>query len=188
MTHIVILGGSVTGVSTAHRLLKGASKAVVAVKVTLVTPNTHLFWNIASPRGIIPGQYPDDKYFQPIEVGFKQYKSSQFEFVLALAEGVDFDAHNVRVSTGRTIKYDYLILATGASVNDNLPFKNLGTTEATKEAIHDLQERIKNAKTVIVGGAGATGVEIASEIAFEYKSQKKVTIVSSKTLASTVSY
>ncbi|KAJ6160742.1 apoptosis-inducing factor [Penicillium chermesinum] len=179
MTNIVILGGSITGISTAHRILKGAPKAGLSVKVTLVTPNTHFFWNIASPRGIIAGQYTDDKCFLPIETGFKQYNASQFEFVLGLAEAVDFDAHSVRISNGRTIKYDHLVLATGASATANLPFKNLGTTEATKDALHILQGRVQKAKTVVIGGSGATGVEVAGEIAFEYKNQKKVTLISS---------
>ncbi|KAK9350503.1 hypothetical protein V1523DRAFT_428982 [Lipomyces doorenjongii] len=154
MANIVILGGSFAGVSTAHRILKGAAKTGAPVKITLVSPNTHFYWNIAAPRAIIPGQLADEKYFQPIAAGFSQYKPSQFEFIVASAESVDF-----------------------ATKKGNLPFKTLGTTEATKDALHDFQARVKKAKTIVVAGAGATGVETAGELGFEYGTQKEIILI-----------
>ncbi|KAK9427249.1 hypothetical protein V1505DRAFT_334675 [Lipomyces doorenjongii] len=177
MANIVILGGSFAGVSTAHRILKGAAKAGAPVKITLVSPNTHFYWNIAAPRAIIPGQLADEKYFQPIAAGFSQYKPSQFEFIVASAESVDFATKKVGLSGDKTIGYDYLILATGSSTKGNLPFKTLGTTEATKDALHDFQARVKKAKTIVVAGAGATGVETAGELGFEYGTQKEIILI-----------
>lgn len=37
---------------------------------------------------------------------------------------------------------------------------------------------MKAAKTIVVGGAGPTGVETAAEIGFEYGKDKEVTLVS----------
>ena len=177
MTNIVILGASFAGLSTAHRILKQAAKAGVLVKITLLSPNTDFYWNIAAPRALVPGQLSDDRVFQPISTGFRKYTPSQFEFIVASAESLDVVARKVVLSTNVTINYDFLILATGSSVKEGTPLKTLESTEATKDALHDFQARVKQAETIVIAGAGATGVEIAGELGFEYRQQKKIILV-----------
>jgi NADH dehydrogenase FAD-containing subunit len=177
MKSIVILGGSYAGVSTAHRLLQQASK-IQPFKVTIISPNTHFYWNLASPRGFLPGQLTDDELFQPIAAGFEKYSADRFEFVLGLAESVDVDTKTVRISSGKVLNYDYLVLATGSRPNGNMPFKGLGSTQATKDALYQTQACIQKATTIVVAGAGVTGVEVAGELAFEYGRQKKIVLVS----------
>lgn len=180
MKNIVILGGSYAGVSTAHRILKQAAK-LGPFKITLVSPDTHFYWNMASARGILPGQFSDKKLFKPIAAGFDKYPATQFEFILASAQSLDVEAKTVEISgpTGqRTLDYDFLILATGSRTKKSTPLKGLGSTEATKHALHDFQSQIKNAKTIVVAGGGVTSIEIAGELAFEYGRQKKVILVS----------
>jgi NADH dehydrogenase FAD-containing subunit len=184
MKNIVILGGSYAGVSTAHRILKQAAKAG-PFKITLVSPNTHFYWSIASPRGLVPGQLSDEKLFQHIVAGFNQYPASQFEFILASAESLDVEAKKVGISgcTGnKTLDYDFLVLATGSHTKGDTPFKGLGSTEATKDALHDIQARVKEAKTIVIAGAGVTGVETAGELGFEYGRQKEIILVSLRRL------
>ena len=179
MKNIVILGSSFAGVSTAHRLLKQAPKTG-DVKVTLVGPNTHIFWNLAAPRAIVPGQFSDEKIFGAIAPGFKQYTADRFEFLLGTAERLDLDSKNVFVATGKgekVIGYDILILATGTRTKGDIPFKGRGSYEATRDALHDFQSKVKKANSIVVGGAGATGVETAGELAFEYGKQKTITLV-----------
>ena len=180
MKNIVILGGSYAGISTAHRILKQATK-LGPFKITLVSPNTHFYWNMASPRGIVPGQITEEKLFLPIAPGFQRHPPGRFEFILASAESLDVEAKKVEISgsTGnQTLDYDFLILATGSHTRGGTPFKGLGSTEATKEALHDFQARVKNAESIVVAGAGVTGVEVAGELAFEYGRQKKIILVS----------
>jgi NAD(P)H-nitrite reductase large subunit len=184
MKHIVILGGSHAGISTAHRILKRTEKTS-PFKITLVSPNTHLYWNLASPRGIIPGQLTDEKLFQPIAAGFQQYPASQFEFILAAADSLDVEAKQVGISSssGKAILgYDFLVISTGSNTKGNTPFKGLGSTEATKDALHEFQVRVKNAKTVVIAGAGVTGIEAAGELGFEYGRQKEIILVSLRCL------
>lgn len=179
MKNIVILGGSYGGVSTAHRILKQAPKNA-SFKITLVAPNTHFYWNMASPRGIVPGQLTDEQLFQPIAPGFSQYPSSQFEFIVATADSLDVDSRRVGISGSpgqRNLDYDFLILATGSSTKEGMPFKNLGNTEETKAALHKFQAQIKKAETIAIAGAGVTGVELAGELAFEYKRDKEIILV-----------
>ena len=180
MKNIVIFGGSYAGISTAHRILKQAAK-LGPFKITLVSPNTDFYWNIASPRGLIPGQLTDEKLFQPITAGFNQYPVSQFEFVLAYAESLDVEAKVVGVSSSggkKTLDYDFLILASGSHTKGGTPFKGLGSTEATRDALHDFQDRVRKAETIVIAGAGVTGVEVAGELGFEYGRQKKIILVS----------
>ena len=176
MKHIVILGGSYAGVSTAHRILKQAAK-IGPLKITLVSPNTDFYWSMASPRGIVPGQLADGKLFQPIAAGFSKYSARQFEFILAKAESLDFETKTVGISDGKILDYDYLILATGSHARGHTPFKGLDTTEETRDALHDFQSEVTRSKTIVVAGAGVTGVETAGELAFEYGQEKEIILV-----------
>jgi apoptosis-inducing factor 2 len=179
MKTVVILGSSFAGVSTAHRLLKQAPKTG-DVKIILVGPNTHIFWNLAGPRAIIAGQFPDEKLFGAIAPGFKQYRADQFEFLLGTAERLDLESKSVFVATDKGEKvlgYDILILATGSRTKGDIPFKGRGSYESTRDALHDFQAKVKKANSIVIGGAGATGVETASELGFEYGALKKITLV-----------
>lgn len=180
MKNIVIVGGSYAGLSTAHRLLKQAGKTP-PLKITLVAPNTHFYWSMASPRGLVPGQLADEQLFQPIAAGFKKYPASQFDFIVASAESLDAGAKKLAIAGpngNQTLDYDFLVLATGAHTEGGIPFKQLGSTEATKDALHAFQTRVKQAKTIIVAGSGVTGVEAAGELAFEYGGTKEIILVS----------
>jgi apoptosis-inducing factor 2 len=179
MKNIVILGGSHAGISTAQRILKQSAK-IGLFKIILVSPNTHYYWNLASPRAVVPGQLTDEQLFKPIAAGFSQYPASKFEFILASAEHLDIEAKKVWISssTGKeTLDYDFLVLATGSHTKENTPFKELGSTEATKDALHKFQARVKEAKSIVIAGAGPSGVEIASELGFEYGRQKEIILV-----------
>jgi NADH dehydrogenase FAD-containing subunit len=190
MKTVVILGSSFAGVSTAHRLLKQSAKTG-DVKIILVGQNTHLFWNLATPRAIVPGQFSDDKLFGAIAPGFKQYPADRFEFLIGTAERLDLESKNVVVSSGnveKIVSYDILILATGSRTKGDSPFKPRESYEATRNALHDFQSRVKKATSIVIGGAGATGVESAGELGFEYGKQKRITLVCPSTLTCTFPY
>ncbi|KAG0650373.1 Oxidoreductase ptaL [Hyphodiscus hymeniophilus] len=185
MKNILILGASYAGIGAAHRILKQSSKpGAPPVKVTLVSPNTHFYWNIALPRAVIPGLMPDEKIFQPIAAGFKQYPASKFEFIVASAKSLNFEAKQVHLETlgsaeAKVLDYDLLILATGSHTKGGTPFKTLSSTETTKDELHKLQAQVKKAHTIVLAGAGATGVEIAGELGSEYGTQKQIILISS---------
>ncbi|CRK46959.1 hypothetical protein BN1723_001235 [Verticillium longisporum] len=63
---LVVLGAGVAGTSIAHRALKNTVPKAKDLKVIIVTPNTDHYWNLASVRGIVPGQYDDETLFTPL--------------------------------------------------------------------------------------------------------------------------
>ncbi|KAI1854143.1 hypothetical protein JX265_003536 [Neoarthrinium moseri] len=179
---IVVLGGSYAGLQVAHRLVKNTRKTVKDLKVILVSKNSHFYWNLASVRAIIPGIVKDEEFSQPIEKGFAKYPSEAFEFIVGSAEASDLVAKTVTVSTAggdRVLSYDHLVLATGTRTagDDVVPWKASGTHEEIMDQIHKTAERVKTAKHIVVAGAGATGVEVAGEIRYEYK-DKEVLLLS----------
>ena len=178
MKNILILGGGCGAVMTAQRIFKGTTgkNGTAPFKITIVSPNTHLYWNLAAPVGAV-GLYSNDTLFRAIEPGFKQY-GDKFEFVLGKAEILDPEAKTVTLAEGKTLEYDWLILATGSRLKAPLPLKNLNSTEATKEAMSTFVAKIQDSKDIVIGGAGPTGIEVAGEIACKFSSKKTVHLVS----------
>ncbi|RDL35791.1 FAD protein [Venustampulla echinocandica] len=180
---VIILGASYTGVGIAHSLLKRTQKEVTDLKVVLVSTTTHMYWNLASVRAIVPGQLSDDKIFQDIQSGFKQYPSGSFEFVHGRATGINPDANTVTISTesGESTKdYDHLVISTGSRTVGDVPWKaSLEGYEKTKSLLHEYQNKVKEAKSIVIAGAGPTGVETSGEIAFEFGKGKEVTLITS---------
>ena len=180
---VVILGAGWAGLPLAHKLLKYTVPKVSGLKVILVSPSSHFFWNVAATRGLIPGEIPDDQLFLPIKPAFQQHSADKFEFVLGAAEGIDHAGNTVSIllndGNQRLIKYDQLVIATGSKLASGLPLKLTGSHETTMTAWRDLQKRVKEAKSILIAGGGATGVEVAGEIAAKYGKAKEVTLVMS---------
>jgi NADH dehydrogenase FAD-containing subunit len=131
----------------------------------------------------------DKDIFGSIPEALSRYPSESYELVIGTATSSDLKSKTVTVTPSdsdetRTIPYDYLVLATGSRTADSgpnlMPWKgNDGYEELTK-LLHETQEKVQQAKHIIVAGAGATGVEVAGELGFEYataKGEKKKEIV-----------
>jgi NADH dehydrogenase FAD-containing subunit len=179
---VVILGAGWAGLPLAHKLLKYTlPKSKDGLKVILVSPNTHFYWNLAAVRGVIPGEFTDDQLFLPIQPGFAHYPDGSFEFVLGKASNIDPDNNTVEIARNDgnqgTISYDQLVIATGSQIVSNLPFKPIGTQEETLASLHALQKQIEAAKSIVIAGAGPTGVETAGELAARYGAEKEITLI-----------
>ncbi|KAI9801228.1 MAG: hypothetical protein M1825_003502 [Sarcosagium campestre] len=180
---VLIVGGSYVGLGLAHKLLKRTYPAVKGdFKVVLVSSSTHMYWNMASVRGVVPNLISDEALFMPIEPAFERYPKGSFEFVEGTASKLDDNKKALVVKTPsgeRTVSYDHIVIATGASSSDNMPWKYAETYEKTRENLHAVQKAIEAASDIVVGGGGPTGVETAAEIGDEYKKAKKVTLITS---------
>ncbi len=183
-THqVVVVGGNFGGVHIAHYLLRKVFPALkkalpqTTFTVTMISPNTHFFFKIASPRALLkPGAIAEDKLFRPIAENFKQYDASTFTHLEGKAVGLDPQARTVSVemnsgSEQRTVKYDSLVIASGTTSTSPL-WTLHGSHETTRAALEAMHAALPKASTVLVVGGGAVGVETAAEIADEFPNIK----------------
>jgi NADH dehydrogenase FAD-containing subunit len=180
---VIILGAGWAGLPLAHKLLKYTVPKVPDLKIVLVSPNSHFFWNVAATRGIIPGEIPDEHLFIPIAPAFKQHTADKFEFILGAAESVNPNESTVNITlqdgSSQCLSFDQLIVATGSRLVGNLPLKLTGTYGAHLTDWHGLQHKVAEARRIVISGGGPTGVEVAGELAAKYGSTKDITLLTS---------
>jgi NADH dehydrogenase FAD-containing subunit len=183
---IIVLGGNMGGVNVVHNLLRSTIPTLKRLDpsksyhVTLVTPNTDFFFKIGSPRALINATaLPYSKLFRPLSEAFSQYDASQFNLLQGVASSLDASKRTVTVTTGteeKQIQYDSLIISTGTTSKS--PLWTLHNDQSlTTKALESMHTELPKAKTVVVAGGGAVGVETAGEISAAHPSCK-VTLLS----------
>ncbi|CAI6332921.1 unnamed protein product [Periconia digitata] len=183
----LIIGAGMAGLPIAHYVLKHYADQY-DLKVIIVSKSTEFYWNIASPRAVITGQLADDKTFHSIPAAFAQYPPRRFEFIHGTVETWDPDQNSVLVKQNsgseRKIEYRTIVVATGSTYAQGMPWKLVGSSEDTRTALAHLRDKIEKASSIVVGGGGPTGVEVAGELAYEYAraGRKKVLLVMSDAL------
>ena len=169
---IVVLGAGPAALPVIRQTMRKLVLSSSDYKMVVVAPNTHMLWPVAMPRVVVPGQLSLDKAMGPIDVDFKEYPADKFEHLLGTASTLDPNGKTVTVglSAGgeRSVSYDYLVVATGSSARDDMPWKVLESTEKTRERLSKLHSDVKRASKIVVVGGGVTGVETAGEYGFEY--------------------
>ncbi|HEU4828934.1 MAG TPA: NAD(P)/FAD-dependent oxidoreductase [Gemmatimonadales bacterium] len=174
MKHVVILGGGFAGLNAAKDLRKAK------VAVTLVDRhNHHLFqpmlYQVAT-AALSPGDIAS-----PIRSVLRNNRNA--EVLLDEADAVDLDSRAVHLASGRTLSYDYLIIATGArhSYFGRAEWERLAPGLKELEDAFAVRRRILLAfeqaeqepdpaarealLTFVIVGAGPTGVEVAGALA-----------------------
>ena len=125
----------------------------------------------------------------------KNPKKHPTTFVQGLLESIDPEARKIKVKTAgtaggdaeagsREIPYDVLVLATGATPPG--PWRDAADGMKTREArdaeYKAVREAIKGGKGVLIGGAGATGLESAGYIKEKHPDVKVGVCLRGKTL------
>ncbi|TGJ87912.1 hypothetical protein E0Z10_g813 [Xylaria hypoxylon] len=179
---VVVLGAGLAGLPVAHYLLRRTSTQHEDLRVILVSPHDTFYWKIASVRFALPDLMAEDKYMYPLAEQFTSYPSTKFELVIGAAETLDPEKNTVSVRVGdelRSIEYHTLVVATGSRYRDNMPWKEVGTSAQTRASLTKLRAGIRDAKSIVVAGAGLTGVEFAGELGSAYGKAglKKITLV-----------
>jgi NADH dehydrogenase FAD-containing subunit len=178
--NIVVLGGSYTGLTIVHKLLRTTIKEIrtfestLKYRVILVSPSTHLYGSVAAPRSICDSKFASKRNsFIPFVDEFEQYTENEFLFIQG--EAIDLNRLQRIVTikhagNGRTcgatydIEYHSLIIATGSSQRSNRLSLNENHCN-TVEAFESFQTQLKEAKTIVIAGGGPSGVECAGHIA-----------------------
>jgi NADH dehydrogenase FAD-containing subunit len=165
---IVIIGASRAGQVALNSILKRFKSTQVFVSV--VEKDSDFFWYIGSPRAII-----DPEFANKMIYSYDKLFSSPEQGELITASVMSFDEHIVSLSDGTTLKYDYLILASGTTFGDG---KSVFKTRPDSEIFLSSRDKIKTANSVVIVGGGPTGIETAAEIK-TYFPEKKVTLIHS---------
>ena len=175
MKTIVVLGAGLAAIPLIHKLMKEVVQKSNDYKLVVVAPNTHYHYPIAMPRVVVPKAMSTDKVLIDLRPVFKQFGSDKFEFLEGKASDLDPSGNTLTVALNngstQTVEYATLVVATGASTKDGMPWKTLDNTEQTVEKIKQVQGEIEKAKVIVVAGGGVTGTEAAAELGFEYSAK-----------------
>jgi len=171
--HVVVIGGGFGGISAAKQLKKAD------VDVTLIDKNNHhlfqpLLYQVAT-AALSPGDIA-----VPIRAILSQRKGMKVR--LGKVISINKEEQNIELEDGKTISFDYLILAPGAQYNyfgnddweEHAPgLKSIGDALQIRERILlslEKAEQLDDPKlrepylTYVIIGGGPTGVEMAGAI------------------------
>jgi hypothetical protein len=104
--NIVVLGASFAGLSVAHAFLDTTlaqlrtTSTAPNYRLILVSPSTHIYWNIGTPRALVAlglGLIKQDDLFIPIEPGFQRHKGLPYTIIQGRATTWDNNARTVEV-------------------------------------------------------------------------------------------
>ncbi|WP_433730616.1 NAD(P)/FAD-dependent oxidoreductase [Nocardia sp. CA-129566] len=172
---IVILGGGYAGLAAARRLARIAREAHIAV----VDARANFVERVRLH------QYAVGQSIQEWDLR-ELLEPKRIQFVRARANGIDTASKQVILDDARTLDYDSLIYALGSTNDADVP----GVAEhaysvATPEDSQWLRTAIPAGRIVVVG-CGATGIELAAELA-EYQPDSQVVLLGSEAPASWLS-
>lgn len=141
----------------------------------MIEKNSHFNFLFAFPRfSVIPGH--EKKAFIPYKDITRAAPIGSFQRIQGFVNKVDSDA--VWLKSGEKIAFSYLVIATGSS--QQLPAKAASTDhEGACEELRSIHRQIQDAQRIAVIGAGAVGVEMATDIK-SFHSTRDVTIFSSR--------
>ena len=172
--HVVVVGAGFGGLETVHRL------AGAPVEITLVDRrNHHLFQPLlyqAATASLAPSEIA-----WPIRHLFR--RRSDVTTLLASVESIDRQARELRLDDGSTLRYDTLVLATGArhayfghdawepfapglkTLEDATTIRGRILLAFEKAERQSDEQKRKALLTFVIVGGGPTGVELAGTIA-----------------------
>lgn len=170
--NVVIIGGSFAGFFTAQQLIQ---MLPTGYKVILIEKNEHLHYVFNFPRfSVLQGK--ERSAFIPFDGLEKMAVSGIYERKQATV--TKLEKNKVVLDSGEEIDFAYAIIATGASQ----PFPGRLAATSTDEACSELkrvQKQVEASQKIAVVGAGAVGVEMATDVK-DYYPSKDVTLLSSR--------
>ena len=159
MDHIVIIGNGISGVTTARHIRKLSNN-----KITIISSETEYFFSRTALMYVYMGHMKFE-HTQPYENWF--WKKNNIELKQAFVEKVNSEEKQLVFSSGETMNYDKLVIATGSKPNKfGWPGQDLDGVMGMyhKQDLENLEKFAPNKKickrAVIVGG-GLIGIEMA---------------------------
>jgi len=192
MQHVLILGGGYAGVAALKELSKSKD-----IKITLIDRHPYHFLQTEGYE-LVANTIPFDKTIVNLHSLCESF-GDIVSFLHDVVEDIDLDKKVVQCSFKKDIFYDYLIVATGSVT------KFLKSIEGVKNCSHGVKSltgafrikqffekelflRLESAKetkkhySVLIAGAGLSGVEIAAGMQDYFNTYFKSNILASQTL------
>lgn len=172
--------------------------SIETVSITVIAPNKEAYWNVAAVRVISDPDLLDTngkQLFYPLESTLRQYFPDNGKCKLRVIQGKITSINSAKNYVtylkmndeglndsmikffGEAIRYDRLILATGAS-SSSPAFKLNGSATLSRRSLIQIHESVLNAQSIAIIGAGGVGVELAGELAYKYGKTKYITLYS----------
>ncbi|KAL2403931.1 Fe-regulated protein 8 [Exophiala dermatitidis] len=177
LKNVVVVGGSYVGRNTAKEL---AQVVPATHRVLLIEPHSHFHHLFTFPRfAIVPGQ--EHKAFVPYSGLFTGTPNStnhaviQARVLAVQPRHLDLDRE---WQGSKQLPFEYLALATGTTLTEPGMMKS----DEKKPSVSYLQSHqamVKRAKSIIIAGGGAVGVQMATDLK-EYYPDKTITLVQSR--------
>lgn len=153
---VVIVGNGVSGITAARFLRKNSD-----CRIVVVGSESDYFYSRTALMYIYMGQMSYE-HTKPYEDWF--WEKNRIELVRGHVESVDTDQHQVMLAGGELIRYDVLIMATGAhSVVPDWPGIELNGVQGLY-GLNDLQTMVQYTRGIrrgVVVGGGLIGIELA---------------------------
>ncbi|EME87534.1 uncharacterized protein MYCFIDRAFT_118732, partial [Pseudocercospora fijiensis CIRAD86] len=186
--NIVVVGASFGGLGVAHYICKHILPKLrqsqdAKYVLHLIDPSTHFWWHIAAPRQIVSvKELTIEKSFVPIKDCFKQYPTLQDSIVFTQASATALNTQDRKLTitkadgSSETLDYYALVIATGVKTPTPLTGFH-GNYTVSEQALKDMNAKLASAKEIVISGGGPVGVETAGEIATQYGSKAKITLI-----------
>ncbi len=154
--HIVIVGNGVAGITTARHVRK-RSRA----RITVISSESRHFFSRPALMYVFMGhlRFDDTK---PYEDFF--WKKNHIDLLFDHVEEIDFAQKCCLLRSGKSIRYDKLVLATGSKPKDfGWPFSRYQGVQGLYhlQDVETLERHVQGAQHAVIVGGGLIGVELA---------------------------
>lgn len=175
---VVVVGASFCGYTVAKQLSNSLPSGYSVTVVERTKCHNHTF---VLPRFSVFGGneqlafIPLDKRNQDVA------PKGSLEFIFDSCVDVSKEEHQdvLVLESGRKLEFEFLVIATGSQTSGLIDLRNHSREEGIAK-LKDNQELISCAKSIAIVGAGAVGVELATDIKYRYKDAKTVVLFNSR--------
>jgi len=156
MNHIVIIGNGIAGITTARWVRKLSD-----YKITVISSETEHFFSRTALMYIYMGhmRYEDTK---PYEDWF--WKKNRIDLMRAHVSEIDYSTKQLKCKSGKTVKYDKLVLALGSKSNmfgwPGQDLKGVGCLYSYQD-LEQMEAYSRDLKRAVIVGGGLIGIEMA---------------------------
>ena len=156
MSHVVIIGNGISGITTARHVRKLSNH-----KITVISSETEHFFSRTALMYIYMGHMKYE-HTKPYEDWF--WKKNRIDLVYDFVEKVDFDQKQLFMHKGEAISYDKLVIATGSKPNKfDWPGQDLNGVQGlySKQDLDLMEEKSTGLENAVIIGGGLIGIEMA---------------------------